>query len=566
MGIEAHIPGLTERRKGFAFLSVDFPAGSALHCCIMQLRFSRLLSGIPCRLALNGESDPLIAGIAYDSRNAAPRSLFFALPGIHANGADYIPQALEAGARAVIYQGELPVAALEAARRRDAALAQVADARFALSPVSAAFYGRPSERLAVVGVTGTEGKSSTVSFIWQLLRLAGKKAGFISTVAYSLGGEVQANPRHETTPEAPVVQQRLYEMAENGCEYAVLEASSHGLSLRTNRLGDVRFDAAVMTNVAREHLEFHGTWEHYRDDKANLFRVLDGHPHEKRIGGTQRTVPAFGVVNADDLSAAFFAAATRHNTYGFSASGSVDGRFAACFAAQGISAGKTGVSFSVSADENTAPRLSFCVEAPLPGAFNAANVLAALVTVSRLCGISVETLAPLAAQLVPVRGRMTAICRGQPFEVLVDYAHTPSSFEAIFPPLRARAKGKIISLFGSGGERDTEKRPEQGRIAGRYSDIVVLADEDPRGEDPRALLEAIETGCLEAGKMRGRDVFVIPDRPRAIRQAFAFAESGDIVLLLGKAHENSIIYKDFAMPYDEIAEAEQALAEKGYTA
>ncbi|WP_306698048.1 glutamate ligase domain-containing protein, partial [Treponema endosymbiont of Eucomonympha sp.] len=291
-----------------------------------------------------------------------------------------------------------------------------------------------------------------------------------------------------------------------------------------------------------------------------------GHPHEKRIGGTQRVVPAFGVVNADDPSADFFAAATRHNLYRFSVSGTESGRFTACFAAQGISAGKTGVSFNVSVSANDAPRPSFRVEVPLPGAFNAANVLAALVTVSRLCGISVETLAPLASQLVPVRGRMTAICRGQPFEVFVDYAHTPSSFEAVFPPLRARAKGKIISLFGSGGERDTEKRPKQGRIAGRYSDIVVLADEDPRGEDSHALLEAIEEGCIEAGKTRGRDVFIVPNRPRAIRQAFALAESGDIVLLLGKAHENSIIYKDFVMPYDEIAETEQALAEKGYTA
>jgi UDP-N-acetylmuramoyl-L-alanyl-D-glutamate--2,6-diaminopimelate ligase len=204
----------------------------------------------------------------------------------------------------------------------------------------------------------------------------------------------------------------------------------------------------------------------------------------------------------------------------------------------------------------------------LPGAFNAGNVLAGLLVVSKLLSIPVKDLAPLATQLKPVRGRMTAIQKGQPFDVFVDYAHTPSSFETIFPPLRERLGkngGRIISLFGSAGERDTQKRPEQGRIAALWSDIVILADEDPRGEVPMDILEEIAQGCAANPKLRrGEELFLIPDRKEAIRKAFSLARPGDLALLLGKGHENSIIYAKETIAYDEIAEAEMALAEMGW--
>jgi UDP-N-acetylmuramoyl-L-alanyl-D-glutamate--2,6-diaminopimelate ligase len=210
----------------------------------------------------------------------------------------------------------------------------------------------------------------------------------------------------------------------------------------------------------------------------------------------------------------------------------------------------------------------------LPGAFNAGNVLAALLVVSNLLSKEIEELAPLVPSLKPVRGRMTAINRGQPFETLVDYAHTPSSFEAILPPLRKRldsSGGRLICLFGSPGERDTQKRPLQGEVAARYADIVILADEDPRGEEPMSILEEIagdaDRGCLsQPGMTCGENLFLIPDRPRAIRKAFALAGKGDIVLLLGKGHENSIIYAEKTIAYDEIAEAEKALNEAGFSA
>ena len=211
----------------------------------------------------------------------------------------------------------------------------------------------------------------------------------------------------------------------------------------------------------------------------------------------------------------------------------------------------------------------------LPGTFNSGNVLAALLVVSNLLSIGIEDLAPLLPQLKPLRGRMTPISKGQPFSVLVDYAHTPSSFDAVIPPLKANTQGRLICLFGSAGERDKQKRKLQGEIAAAHSDIVILTDEDPRGEDPMAILEEISQACeasraCEASQTAGNliseeTLFLIPDRPKAIRKAFSLAHKGDLVLLLGKGHENSIIYAHETVPYDEIREAEAALGEMGYS-
>ncbi len=204
------------------------------------------------------------------------------------------------------------------------------------------------------------------------------------------------------------------------------------------------------------------------------------------------------------------------------------------------------------------------VKAPLPGAFNAYNVMAAILAVSRLTETPLENLADFAKNLTPVKGRMTIVDRGQPFELVVDYAHTPSSFETIFPPIRRRCSGKMICVFGSGGERDTEKRPLQGEVAARFCDVVILTDEDPRGEDSQKILEDIAKGARKEGKKDGENLFLISDRPSAIEKAVKMAKSDDIVLLLGKAHENSIIYKDGAVPYDEITAAQNALSLLGY--
>ena len=512
----------------------------------MASKLSEIVRGLEL-IERSGPQELDIEGLAYDSREVRPGYLFFALPGLHEDGRRFIGQAVAAGAVAVVHEGVLE------GKAPGVAYLRVASSRFAMSPVADAFHRSPSRSMAVLGVTGTEGKSTTVYLIYQLLKLAGRKAGFFSTVMSDTGRGEEPNPEHQTTPEATAVQRMLAAMRDSGCEYAVVEASSHGLSPRLNRLGDVAFDAAVFMNVTHEHLEFHGSWERYRDDKANLFRALDRFPHDKTFGGVPRAVPAFGVTCADDPSAAYFAAATGKPTRTFSSKGAPR----ADFRAQGIRPDAAGSSFAIEAEGRRAE-----ARIELPGAFNVDNALAALIAVSGITGLDWETLVPLLPRLKAVRGRMTAVDRGQPFEVIVDYAHTPSSFKAVFPPLRGRAKGRMLCVFGSGGERDVEKRPQQGRIAADWFDVVILADEDPRGEDPTELLEAIAAGCPEL--RRGEELFVIPDRPQAIRKAFSLAGPGDMVLLLGKGHENSIIYRDGPRPYDEIAEAERALAELGY--
>lgn len=535
-----------------------------------------------------------ISNLVFDSREVTKNSLFFALPGIHANGNNYIPQAIEKGANAVIFQDELDhelqlkIAKAITKRQIEATvyegnvnyfpvLIKVKDSRFAMAPISDYFYDSPSKKLVIIGVTGTEGKSSTVSFIWQLLRLCNKKAGFISTVEYSFGDEAIANPQHQTTPEAPIIQHHLNKMLENGCQYAVIESSSHGLSPKTNRLGNVLFDCGVFMNVTLEHLEFHKTFEQYKKDKANLFRLLDCHDHIKEIAGEKITIPSFGVVNLEDASAEYFIEATKKQVYGFTTQGKA-GKAATdkevelpaipeninYFEGLNICAEKEGISFDVNIHENTEQNKTLQLTANLPGAFNAYNIMASIIAVSKLTNLSYEEVASKVKAVAPIKGRMTVIEQNQPFEVIIDYAHTPSSFETIFPPIRKRCKGKMIALFGSGGERDLTKRPLQGKIAASYCDTVILTDEDPRGEDSVELLKMIATGSEEQGKKLDEDLFIIPDRKKAIRYAFSIAKKDDIILLLGKSHENSIIYKDYVMPYDEIAEAQLALSELGY--
>jgi UDP-N-acetylmuramoyl-L-alanyl-D-glutamate--2,6-diaminopimelate ligase len=516
----------------------------------MSVALDDILGGLEI-LGRCGPASVSIEGLAYDSRDVRTGSLFFALPGLHADGHRFIPDALAAGARAIVHSEELP------SYDPGVSYIRVADPRFAMSSVAASFYGRPSRELAVIGITGTEGKSTTVYLVYQLLGLAGFRAGFFSTVMSDSGGGEEPNPEHQTTPEATSVQRMLASMRDEGMSFAVVESSSHGLSPRTNRLGDVDFDVGVMMNVTREHLEFHGTWEQYRFDKANLFRAIGrNHASPKSVG--DREVPRFGVVNADDASADYFRAATAFPVRSFSATGKPE----ADLSAADLSVDASGESFTIVERRDRAAR-RHRARIELPGAFNVGNALATLLVVSELTGAAIGDLVPLLPRLKPVKGRMTAIDRGQPFEVIVDYAHTPSSFQTIFPPLRARVKGKMICVFGSAGERDVEKRPRQGRIAADWCDVVILTDEDPRGETPMALLEEIAAGCPELP--REERLYLIPDRKEAIRKALSIAKPGDLVALLGKGHENSIIYAKNAIPYDEITAAEEALADLGYS-
>lgn len=540
-------------------------------------------------------NDPEIDGISissltFDSRQIEKNSLYFALPGTHVDGKSFIPDAIKKGANAIVFEGNLnddknlqsEIAKAIVSRTLQNGLSDenpkfapvlinVSSARHSMAPISAEFYDNPSAHMVIFGVTGTEGKSSTVSFIWQLLKACGKKCGFISTVEYSFGGEALPNPQHQTTPEAPIIQHHLNEMLKNGCEYAVVETSSHGLSEKLNRCGNILFDCGIFMNVTLEHLEFHKNFETYRSDKANLFRALDKHDHKKIIGGHEVKIPSLGIVNLEDPSAEFFANATNQNVTGFTSLGlagkaavtdkkidlpPVPQKIQVYYEAQNIKSDDESLSFDfISSDK----KVSTHVDSKLPGSFNAYNIMATMIAVNSVTGIDFEKLSALIAKLNPIKGRMTEIKKGQNFELIVDYAHTPSSFETIFPPLRKRCKGKMFCVFGSGGERDLTKRPLQGEIAAKYCDTIVLADEDPRGEDPVELLKMIAVGAEKQGKVMNKDLFIIHDRPQAIRETFKMAGKNDIVLLLGKSHENSIIYKDFTMKYDEITEAENAL-------
>ncbi|MBQ9630570.1 MAG: UDP-N-acetylmuramyl-tripeptide synthetase, partial [Treponema sp.] len=354
----------------------------------------------------------------------------------------------------------------------------------------------------------------------------------------------------------------------------------------------IQFDCAVFMNVTHEHLEFHKTFEQYRSDKANLFRSLDQIEHIKTIAGEVVKINSIGIVNLEDPSATYFASSTKHHVYGFTTEGQAGKALAETgekanalpaipddvryMLARNIANARFGISFSIDADGSDAvfhpgddpalprKRPVIHVTAPLPGAFNAYNVMAALIAVSSITQKSFEEIAQYIPKLKAVRGRMTVIEKGQPFEVIVDYAHTPSSFETILPSVKKRCSGRLFAVFGSGGERDTAKRSIQGEIAARFCDMLFLTDEDPRHEDSMEILEMIASGAEKLGKRKDIDMFLIPDRPSAIRKAFSLATNEDIILLLGKSHENSIIYKDFPMPYDELKEAENALYEMGY--
>jgi UDP-N-acetylmuramoyl-L-alanyl-D-glutamate--2,6-diaminopimelate ligase len=433
---------------------------------------------------------------------------------------------LNRGAAAIVHSQDLP------SYRKSTVYIQVKDTRAALSGIAGAFYDFPSRFMTVIGVTGTDGKSTTVWFIQQLLETLGKKSGFISTVWINSGTGLRKNPFRQSTPEAAEIQGFLAEMRKNDCDYSVVEATSHGLSAQSRRLADVAFDVGVFTNVTHEHLEFHGNLEQYRNDKANLFRMLgktvkdpadrggqapDGKPLSKSI--------SFGVVNRDDPYYRLFMEAGKQPVY----------------------------TYSLEYPEADLFRIM------LPGLYNAANAAAAVLTVSRLLSLPLSRIAPLVARLKGVKGRYKELDQGQPFRVIVDYAHTPGAFDKLLPMIKSQTRGRLITVFGSAGERDRQKRPLQGRIASQHADIVILTDEDPRLEDRMSILEDIAGGC--ANSVREKNLFLEPDRRKAIRKALKMARGGDTVLCLGKGHETSIIYPDGPMDWDEVAVTEQLLEE-----
>jgi UDP-N-acetylmuramoyl-L-alanyl-D-glutamate--2,6-diaminopimelate ligase len=504
----------------------------------------KLLAGVAV-LRADGPLDLPIAGLAYDSRKVVPGGLFVAIKGYHTDGHAYIDQAVAAGAAAVIVD----------ARQWDeptpdgVTLVAVIDSRVALAPLAAAYYGYPARSLRTIGITGTKGKSTTTDLVSQVLDGCGMTTGLISTVDFKIGPRRWANSTRQSTPEAPEVQALLAEMLAAGCDTAVVEATSHALSARWNRLGGCLFNVAVFLNISHEHLDFHGSFEQYRADKARLFELLgELGPRGVRKG------ELWAIANRDDPSWPVFLgaapAAARRLTFGLHEAADVRGRE--------VAAGPSGATLTVDT-----PWGSHELRLALPGMFNVSNALAGL-SVALTQGADLATAAAALAAARGPRGRMEPVTLGQPFDVIVDYAHNPDSFSKVLGMLRPLTAGRMIAVFGSAGERDVAKRAIQGEIAGRFCDLLVLTDEDPRGEDREAIIAQIAAGAEQAGLRPGAGYLTIPDRAAAIDAAIGAARPGDLVLLLGKGHEGSIIYADHSLPWDEAAVARAALAKLGY--
>lgn len=399
-----------------------------------------------------------------------------------------------------------------------------------------AIKGFPARRLNVIGVTGTNGKTSTCFLIHRMLHEAGYKVGLMTTVAYGAGMDIKPQETHMTTASVPVLLDRIIELKQQGIEWLVLETTSHALA--QHRVWGIPYSAAVLTNITHEHLSYHGTFERYVAAKKMLFEQTSRNRHGRQLG----------VVNADDPSAELFARAIKHPLlYGIN-KGDVQ--------ATNITLTASGVAYDVNM-----VNISYHITCKLPGSFNVYNSLAA-VSVGRALGLSKEQIEQGIAALEGVEGRMTRIDEGQNFEVIVDYAHTPDSFEQLFRDLKPIVKGKLIVLFGSLGGGDTAKRPLQGELAGSFANEVIITEEDDRTENPEQIMNDIATGAMKAGKLRKKDLFLIHNRTEAMQFAVDRAKEGDVVLFLGKGHEKTIEHNTGTEPWDEIATARAVLKKR----
>jgi UDP-N-acetylmuramoyl-L-alanyl-D-glutamate--2,6-diaminopimelate ligase len=486
-----------------------------------------------------------VSGVAFDSRQVHGRSVFVAIPGAHADGHDFVAAA--AGLGAVVAIVEHPVAG--------ALLPQIVvdDTRLALATAAAWWYGDPSHSLGVVGITGTDGKTTTAYMAAAVLEMAGISTGLMTTSAIKIGEVRSANPEHVTTPQATDLQRALRAMVAAGNDAVVVETTSHGLALR--RVAEVAYDVAIFTNLSHEHLELHGTFEAYRDAKLSLFRGLSTTDPGKALA---RNWPRTAIVNLDDRAAARFRTAAlyagaRTITYGTSAEAAVR--------AVAIEEHSQSLRVDVATGRWRAP-----VDLQVAGRFNVHNALAAI-ALGEALELDPDQIRAGLGGLAGVPGRMERVDCGQPFGMIVDYAHSPASLQMVLDllgPAAARGGGGLIAVFGSAGERDVQKRPMMGRIAGERCRLVVVTDEDPRGEDGQKILDEIAAGAEAAGRRRGEDLLCIADRREAIAAACERARAGDVVLLAGKGHEQSIIMSDGPRDWDERSEAIRVLESLGY--
>ncbi len=455
-----------------------------------------------------GGSAVEVESLAYDSRKVGPGTLFFCVPGEKVDGHEFGVAAVEAGAAALVVERELEV---------DVAQVVVADARAAMAPLAARFWGDPTGELRVVGVTGTNGKTTTAFLLREILEAAGVQCGLLGTVRQVVGGVEEEVER--TTPEAIDLQGTFRRMLEAGDKACVMEVSSHALAL--HRADSIHFELALFTNLTQDHLDFHADMEDYFRAKRLLFEIG----------------PGAAVVNVDD-------------PYGRRLAEEFD---CVTFSAEGVNAdfAATGVSFDVGGAEFSVGGMP--VRTRLPGHFNVANALGAFAAAREL-GVSADDAAAGLARAERVPGRFEPIDEGQAFAVLVDYAHTPDSLENVLRAARRLSEGRVLAVFGAGGDRDRDKRPKMGRAGASLSDLAIVTSDNPRSEDPEAIIAEVLGGVEN-----GANVEVEPDRRAAITLALGRAQPGDTVVIAGKGHEQGQEFEGGRkLPFDdrEVARAE----------
>jgi UDP-N-acetylmuramoyl-L-alanyl-D-glutamate--2,6-diaminopimelate ligase len=504
---------------------VSQPTPSALPRWYRALSQARIVAGVP----------PEVLSVCHDSRAVPPGAAFVAVPGLTVDGHAFIVQAVERGAAAVVVQEDRRAAWPEVPD--GIAVVAVPDTRVALAEAAAAFHGFPARTLGVVGVTGTDGKTTTTHLIAHVLNANGRACGYLSSVEFSAGGIAELNASHMTTLEATEVQYRLAQMRGAGYSYAAVEASSIGLE--AHRVDQCEFDVGVFTNLTPDHLDYHGTMEAYLDAKAILFRML-GESKDKGF-------PKGAVLNADDPSSERLAAVCTVPvlTYAIEAAASVRGR--------DITSDADGGSFAVSHGG-----LEVRARTRLLGAYNVANCLAA-VGVALSQGVDLAGAVDSLATFAGVPGRMERIDEGQPFDVIVDIASTAEAMRSVLSVLRPATPGRLIVVFGAAGERDLARRSGIAAAVAHAADFAVIANEDPRSEDPDAIIDDIARALVAGGFEEGRQFARRPDRREAIALAFDRARAGDLVLLAGKGTEQSIVIGTTHDPWDERQVARELL-------
>ncbi|MBN1659222.1 MAG: UDP-N-acetylmuramoyl-L-alanyl-D-glutamate--2,6-diaminopimelate ligase [Anaerolineae bacterium] len=509
----------------------------------MTLPLPDLLAALP-HATVHGDPAVVVRAIVSDSRRAEPGSLFVAYRGVMVDGHDYIPQAVACGATAVVAErqvADLPVP-----------LVVVPDGREALAYLSAAWFGFPARRLIVVGITGTDGKTTTSNLLHTILTAAGRRAGLVTTVNAVIGGRVLDTGLHTTTPDAPDVQRYLAEMVDAGLEIAILESTSHGLA--QHRVTACDLDVAVVTNVTHEHLDIHGSLEAYRQAKAILFRHLA--TGARKAGPHGSGVPKVAVLNADDHSYTYLnqIPADRHLAYGLAGA---QAHAQADVAAADIHSTPGGTRFTVHSPAGTFPLRTMLV-----GNYNVSNILAATSAALAL-DVPIEAIQAGVWAVRGIVGRMERIDEGQDFTAVVDFAHTPNALERALEAARTLTGGRVIAVFGCAGERDRQKRAWMGEIAGRLADVTVMTAEDPRTESLDTILDEMARGAHQAGAVEGESYHRVPDRAEAIQFAVDLAGPGDLVITLGKGHEQSMCYGTVETPWSEHDALRQALQRRG---